>query len=74
MGNRFREKVVEEGLEGEVPVVESGEQGAESGERRVESAEGGVERGGKVSTLAKVLGGDILADKLVLRQIPLLLL
>lgn len=127
MGNRFRDKVVEEGLDGEwkEEVVQramsdssaSPKRGnrrrvhaapapapSESGERREEKEEQKAEKkerkqkemltqepeqeivdeveenkgptkGGKVAKgLAKVLGGDILADKLVLRQIPLLLL
>ena len=127
MGNRFRDKVVEEGLDGEwkeevvqramsespaapkrgnrrrvhaapAPAPsESGERREEKEERKAEKKERkqkemltqepeqeivdeveenkGPTKGGKVAKgLAKVLGGDILADKLVLRQIPLLLL
>ncbi|MBR6900340.1 MAG: hypothetical protein IKN29_08680 [Bacteroidales bacterium] len=90
MGNRFREKVTEEGLDGKETTareaaaeaaavktekreergdekeVASDEKGAESGERR---------RSDKVAKgISKVLGGDILGDKLVLKQIPLMLL
>ncbi len=75
MGNRFREKITEEGLEAEIQasVVEAAATGeAES----VASQE--AQKPGKAATaargVAKVLGGDILADKLVLRQVPLLLL
>jgi hypothetical protein len=127
MGNRFRDKVVEEGLDGEwkeeivqramsdspaapkrgnrrrvhaapAPAPsESGERRKEKEEQKSEKKERkqkemltqepeqeivdeveenkGPTKGGKVAKgLAKVLGGDILADKLVLRQIPLLLL
>ena len=81
MGNRFREKVVEEGLTEQTAVQVKNE------ERKVESAMEGYEadeveeqipvstKGNRVARgVSKVLGGDILADKLVLRQIPLLLL
>lgn len=129
MGNRFREKPVEEGLDGDVArealkeaVVRGSSTGAKRGNRRrvhveEESAKKKVEkeeqpdvkeeqpkqpevqeeetsngayahdeveeavttlpnsRGGRAARgVAKVLGGDILADKFVLRQIPLLLL
>ena len=124
MGNRFREKAVEEGLEGDVAREalvsaerkEEGEQKRKGNRRRkhvevaVESEkvkaksekvkeeseklaeadsedvyaadevdderdEAIDERGGRVAKgVAKVLGGDILSDKLVLKQIPLLLL
>ena len=127
MGNRFREKVVEEGLDGmgkeEVilrakrlsPAEEGGAH--KTGNRRRQHPESNKEleprekehkeqeqkptpepkpepekevdmeveegqeenrgngRGGKVAnSVAKVLGGDILSDKFVLRQIPLMLL
>ena len=126
MGNRFREKAVEEGLEGDVAreaIVsrvqrsESGEQKRTGNRRRKHeevTTENTIEReekkiveqeaskeeevkieekpvvdeveesddtpkvsgrGGRVAKgVAKILGGDILSDKLVLRQIPLLLL
>lgn len=123
MGNRFREKSVEEGLDGDVAreaLKEVASRGSSTGVKRgnrrrvhveekneereaaskekktqqpevkeeVKSAEPyandeieeeGVElsdsRGGRAAKgVAKVLGGDILADKLVLKQIPLLLL
>lgn len=72
MGNKFREKVVEQGLEAEVqePVVE--ESAVDASEPRVapKSSKGSkVVRG-----VAKALGGDLLADKMVLQQIPLLIL
>lgn len=124
MGNRFREKAVEEGLEGDVAREalvsaerkEEGEQKRKGNRRRkhvevaVESEkvkaksekvkeeseklaeadsedvyaadevdderdESIDERGGRVAKgVAKVLGGDLLSDELVLKQIPLLLL
>lgn len=111
MGNRFREKAVEEGLEGDVAreaivgrvqKLESGEKRrignrrrkheevetermSEKEEKKVVEQETPVEegddtpevsgRGGHVAKgVAKVLGGDVLSDKLVLKQIPLLLL
>lgn len=75
MGNRFREKVTEEGLESEVQdsVVETAEstEGASEAPRE-EHKPHKADRAAR--GVAKVLGGDILADKFVLRQIPLLLL
>ncbi len=124
MGNRFREKAVEEGLEGEV-VREAQKSAVAQGEivekrsenrkrmheekkyveeeknvqkRKEEDEEKNVNegreeiyngdeveeetpvrvsdgRGGRVAKdVAKVLGGDVLSDKMVLKQIPLLLL
>ena len=72
MGNKFREKVVEQGLEAEVqePVVE--ESAVDDSEPRVASKSS---KGNKVARgVAKALGGDLLADKMVLQQIPLLIL
>ena len=72
MANRFREKKVEEEP---VAPVESGESVAEGTPQEVddtateEVAENKTGRG-----VGRVLGGDILADKFVLKQIPLLLL
>lgn len=87
MGNRFREKVVEEGLESEEQRQESiaSETEASTAADTALFANDEVERddmpreskgrGGRAARgVAKVLGGDILADKMVLRQIPLLLL
>ena len=76
MGNRFREKVTEEGLEepvlqAEEPVV--AEPAVE--EEPVTAVPPKRRKGGRaVKGVAKVLGGDLLADKVVLKQIPLLLL
>lgn len=73
MGNRFREKVVEEGLE----------QAAESVEQVVDSVEQAAaptlpashRRSDKAARgLGRVLGGEVLADKMVIKQVPLLLL
>jgi hypothetical protein len=82
MGNRFREKVVEEGLEAEEPrretsvseasVPEASDEAQNSTSPQEESK---PKKGGKAARgIGKVLGGDMLADKFVLRQIPLLLL
>ena len=75
MGNRFREKVVEEGLESEEkvlaePTVEATDDVAATQHTGTSSAKGDKAARG----IGKVLGGDILADKLVLQQIPLVLL
>lgn len=82
MGNRFREKVTEEGLDGKGSIApapapeeeeraESVEESVETGEANVE---GGVRSGRFAKGVSKVLGADILGDKLVLKQIPLMLL
>ncbi len=76
MGNKFRDKVVEEGLE--EPRVEAVEpEAAAAGEPGQEqpAAKAAKGRGAKTARgVASVLGGDILADRMVVRQIPLLLL
>lgn len=77
MGNKFREKVVEEGLE--QPRVEAAEPEAPVADDVVEEQPTEVRRGsGRGAKAARgvgrVLGGDILADRMVVRQIPLLLL
>jgi len=74
MGNKFRDKVVEEDLEAPRPEPEP-EVEVEETQR---GGRGGVERGQRggraLRGVTKVLGGDMLGDKVVLRQIPLLLL
>ncbi len=82
MGNRFREKVVEEGLTESVASVTSevGEQNPEmasetnSSELRTPNPALSKRSARAARGLGRVLGGDVLADKLVLKQIPLLLL
>ena len=85
MGNRFREKVVEEGLEeprlgGEEPHSGTEEPMAERQEPQTAAdaprqADAPLRRSDRAARgLGKVLGGDVLADKLLLRQIPLVLL
>ena len=78
MGNRFREKVVEEGLEevtseqssvaSEATQTEDVQLNPQPSTRKTRPTDK-VARG-----LGKVLGGDMLADRLVLKQIPLVLL
>ena len=81
MGNRFRNKVVEKRLE----TAEEQAVGMEEKENDVmmvesenveeEKQPGKSGRSDKMAKgVAKVLGGDILGDKLVVKQIPLLLL
>ena len=80
MGNKFREKKVGD----DVKVVEEGleaprEEAAAENEATVTAAKLPKQRSDGRSAKAargigRVLGGDLLADKLVLRQIPLLLL
>ena len=78
MGNRFREKVTEEGLDRDLVQEELGHE--VEPERvdefeRVDEPEPEQEKSGKSGKgISKILGGDILGDKLVLNQIPLLLL
>ena len=78
MGNRFREKVVEEGLEEAV-----GEQGPVIGESTLvgdnpqdaKPSTRNAKRSDKAARgIGRVLGGDVLADRMVLNQIPLVLL
>ena len=74
MGNKFREKPAAEEpkVKVEEPVVETSAPepaAAEAPEPRGDGRAAKAARG-----IGRVLGGDILADKLVLRQIPLLLL
>lgn len=71
MGNRFREKVVEEGLE-EPQVVE---EPLEAEAAVVQETPKENHRGDKAARgIGRVLGGDVLADRWVLKQIPLVLL
>ncbi len=74
MGNKFREKPAAEEpkVKVEEPVVETSAPepaAAEAPEPRGDGRAAKAARG-----IGRVLGGDILADKLLLRQIPLLLL
>ena len=79
MGNRFREKVVEEGLEQPCPVAQT-QQPVETTEPIAADSDSSVQtrRSGRADKaargLGRVLGGDVLADRMVLRQIPLVLL
>lgn len=82
MGNRFREKVVEEGLENaptnpmEQPAPAEPTVSAEASDTEAQAnASAEPKKSDKAARgIGKVLGGDMLADKLVLRQVPLLLL
>ncbi|MBR1549388.1 MAG: hypothetical protein IJ634_01985 [Bacteroidales bacterium] len=89
MGNRFREKVTEEGLDGKAvdkkaagvaevevePTDSTADERPDSGEDQESETQRKVGRSDKVAKgVSKVLGGDILGDRLVLRQIPLMLL
>ena len=71
MGNRFREKTVEEGLE--QPRTETV---AEPQPEAAPVATGKKRRTGDRAArgIGRVLGGDVLADRVVLKQIPLVLL
>ncbi len=76
MGNKFRDKVVEEGLEEpRVEAVEPEAVAADEAGQEQPAAKAAKGRGAKAARgVASVLGGDILADRMVVRQIPLLLL
>lgn len=90
MGNRFREKVTEEGLDGTVenqipspqPEEKDGEHDEASQQAASQADDAAAEeqpkkrgRSDKMAKgVAKVLGGDILGDRFVLNQIRLLLL
>lgn len=78
MGNKFREKVVEEGLENN---PEFGMQNSEAEELVVsdnaefQTSNSEPKKSDKAARgIGKVLGGDVLAERWVLKQIPLVLL
>ena len=74
MGNKFREKPAAEEpkVKVEEPVVETPAPEPAAAEAPVLRKGGRADRAAR--GIGRVLGGDILADKLLLRQIPLLLL
>lgn len=85
MGNKFREKPVEERQENVDLAAQSAKQESPKVEKPLDiqdDAQGDVAtepvkigKGGKAARgLGRVLGGDMLADRYVLRQIPLVLL
>ena len=81
MGNRFREKVAEEAVEKPRPEeVEPAAVDAAAGTDTPADTvdEAASAKGSKPSKalkgLAKLLGGDLLADRFVLRQVPLIML
>lgn len=74
MGNKFREKPVAEEpkVQVEEPVVETATPEPVAEEPRTPRRAGKADKAAR--GIGRVLGGDLLADKLVLRQIPLVLL
>ncbi len=74
MGNKFREKPAAEEpkVKVEEPVVETPAPEPAAAEVREPRRDGRAAKAAR--GIGRVLGGDILADKLLLRQIPLLLL
>ena len=77
MGNRFREKVVEEGLEvNELPVAEGAGNPGNPEEGNPQDSQDSTKREKKTSGksdkaargIGRVLGGDVLAEKLVLKR------
>lgn len=80
MGNRFREKVVEEGLENvvvgsEMSDVKNETSGTSSSQISSPTSRVSTTKGDRAARgIGKVLGGDVLADRMVLKQIPLVLL
>ena len=76
MGNKFRNKEVEEGLE--TPKVAEPQSDLSNQDILSDQSAQEVSRprkSGKAARgLGKVLGGDVLADRMVLKQIPLVLL
>lgn len=74
MGNKFREKQAAEEPKAKVdePVVETVASEAAAAEEAKPRKKGRADKAAR--GLGRLLGGDLLADKLVLRQIPLLLL
>lgn len=78
MGNRFREKVVEEGLEevvSEQRSVVSETAQSDDGQFNTPRSTLHTKRGDRAARgIGRVLGGDVLANQMVLKQIPLVLL
>jgi hypothetical protein len=78
MGNRFREKVVEEGLEevaGGQEAVVSEAAPTDDDQRDSRHSTPNTKKSDKAARgIGKVLGGDVLAEGVVLKQIPLVLL
>lgn len=76
MGNKFREKVVEEGLEEPGTVVQESQEAvaAERSEQHSSASRTGRKSDKTARGIGKVLGGDVLANAKVLKQIPLVLL
>lgn len=76
MGNKFRDKVVEEGLEEPRPQMEAAPAAPAVEEDAAASAtERTPRKGAKAARgLGRVLGGDVLGARAVTRQIPLVLL
>ncbi|MBR3784459.1 MAG: hypothetical protein IKJ78_08390 [Bacteroidales bacterium] len=74
MGNKFREKQAAEEPKAKVeePVVETVASEPVAAEEAKPRKKGRADKAAR--GLGRLLGGDLLADKLVLRQIPLLLL
>ncbi len=75
MANKFREKPIEEQptpKAEETPQQPAAETVGEQADIEAEPQSESGSRGARAA--AKVLGGDILADRMVLRQIPLLML
>jgi len=74
MGNKFREKQAAEEPKAKVeePVVETVAPEPAAAEEARPRKKGRADKAAR--GLGRLLGGDLLADKLVLRQIPLLLL
>ncbi len=74
MGNKFREKQAAEEPKAKVeePVVETVAPEPDAAEEARPRKKGRADKAAR--GLGRLLGGDLLADKLVLRQIPLLLL
>ena len=76
MGNKFRNKEVEEGLE--TPKVAEPQSDLSNQEilsdQSAQEASRPRKSGKAARGLGKVLGGDVLADRMVLKQIPLVLL
>ena len=76
MGNKFRNKEVEEGLE--TPKVAEPQSDLSNqdilSDQIAQEASRPRKSGKAARGLGKVLGGDVLADRMVLKQIPLVLL
>ena len=83
MGNKFREKVVEEGLSvetqraesaGDMPAADMSAADKSAGAQTTSAPKASRKADKTARGVGRVLGGEVLGDQMVLKQIPLVLL